>query len=298
MILKRIFNCIALRVVILLTTVICVTSCENRERKELVQLVEEWQNKEILFPDSLEFISTEADTLFRHYSIDAPYKVLIFIDSLGCTSCKLQLERWKNFISYVDSIADRRIPFYFILQGDKIDQLRYAMKKTSFDYPICIDKDNLFDELNSFPQKIMFQTFLLDSDNRVKVIGSPVYNLGIRDLYLDYISGTPLHDVEYLTEIKLQQLEFELGEIYLNSTFERDIMIHNVGDHPLHIKGITTSCDCTKAICDWNILNPGEKGSIRIRFNAEEIGDFYRTIEIFGNIKDGVVELTLNGSVI
>lgn len=31
----------------------------------------------------------------------------------------------------------------------------------------------------------MFQTFLLDRDNQVKVIGSPVYNLGIRDLYLD-----------------------------------------------------------------------------------------------------------------
>lgn len=47
MILKRNYNCIALWVVILSITVISATSCENKERKEFVQLVEEWQNKEI-----------------------------------------------------------------------------------------------------------------------------------------------------------------------------------------------------------------------------------------------------------
>ena len=31
------------------------------------------------------------------------YKVLVYVDSIGCTSCKLQLHKWKELIEYTDS---------------------------------------------------------------------------------------------------------------------------------------------------------------------------------------------------
>ena len=41
---------------------------------------------------------------------DADYKVVTYIDSVGCTSCKLQLPRWKQFMQEVDSTLNRPIP--------------------------------------------------------------------------------------------------------------------------------------------------------------------------------------------
>ena len=42
---------------------------------------------------------------------DADYKVVTYIDSGGCTSCKLQLPRWKLFMQEVDSTLNRPVPF-------------------------------------------------------------------------------------------------------------------------------------------------------------------------------------------
>ena len=44
---------------------------------------------------------------------DADYKVVTYIDSVGCTSCKLQLPRWKLFMQEVDSTLNRLVPFVF-----------------------------------------------------------------------------------------------------------------------------------------------------------------------------------------
>ena len=29
------------------------------------------------------------------------YKILVYIDSIGCSSCKLQLNKWKEFINEI-----------------------------------------------------------------------------------------------------------------------------------------------------------------------------------------------------
>ena len=47
--------------------------------------------------------------------VDADYKVLTYIDSMGCASCKLQLPRWKEWVHEVDSLTDGKVPFLFYL---------------------------------------------------------------------------------------------------------------------------------------------------------------------------------------
>jgi len=271
-------------------------SCKDREREELSRLVYEWQNKEIYFPDSMVFTRFGTDTISNFFPSEAPYKVLIYVDSLGCTSCKLQLDRWKKFITYVDSVSGNRIPFYFVLQTNREKKLARILRNSEFDYPVYIDRENLVEKLNKFPPKIMFQTFLLDRDNQVKVIGSPVYNLGIRDLYLEYLLGKRKVQAGVVTELKPQLWEYDLGIICNGTVKEQQVVVQNMGIHPFILEGITTSCDCTKAFCDWHKLQPGESKYISIQYTAEQVGDFFRTIEIYGNLKKPL-ELTIVGTV-
>ena len=160
-----------------------LTSCKEDKKDQFARLVQEWQGKEIVFPQDMAF--TRFVTEQVEYRIpDAEYKVLIYVDSTGCTSCKLQLPKWKELIAYVDSATNSNIPFIFVFQSKDDKELRYILKRDNFNRPVCIDRDSQLDKLNKFPQDITFQTFLLDRDNKVKVIGNPVHNLAVKDLYL------------------------------------------------------------------------------------------------------------------
>ena len=112
MIVQKLYHSIFMMLVGILS-IVCFFSCQDKERERFSNLVHDWQGKEILFPDSLVFARFGTDTVDNILSPDAPYKILVYIDSLGCTTCKLQLDRWKEFIAYVDSATNDRIPFCF-----------------------------------------------------------------------------------------------------------------------------------------------------------------------------------------
>jgi hypothetical protein len=47
-------------------------------------------------------------------------------------------------------------------------------------------------KLNNFPQEREYQCFLLDKQNRVVMVGNPVYNHAIWELYKKIINEKPL----------------------------------------------------------------------------------------------------------
>ena len=58
----------------------------------------------------------------------------------------------------------------------------------------------------------------------------------------------------------------------------------NKGKLPLKITRIRTSCGCTAAVTDKNILEPGESTEIHTEFDsANESGKVHRTIEVLSN---------------
>ena len=70
-------------------------SCQKNDRAKVESLVKEWNNKEIRFPDNPVFTRFVTDTVpYRIPKTD--YKVVVFVDSVGCISCKLQLPKWKD----------------------------------------------------------------------------------------------------------------------------------------------------------------------------------------------------------
>ena len=91
---------------------------------------------------------------------DADYKVVTYIDSVGCTSCKLQLPRWKLFMQEVDSTLNRPVPFVFYFHPKDMKELRYITRRDAFIYPVCFDEKDDFNRLNHFPDEMTFQTFL------------------------------------------------------------------------------------------------------------------------------------------
>ena len=273
-----------------------LTACKENNKEKFALLVQEWQGKEIVFPQDMAFTRFVTEPV--DYRIpDAEYKVLVYVDSVGCTSCKLQLPKWKELIAHVDSATNGNVPFIFIFQSKDDRELRYILKCDNFDRPVCIDRNNRFNSSNRFPQDITFQTFLLDKDNKVKVIGNPVHNLAVRDLYLKQITGMQYQEALPKTTLETDKAEYDLGTVKEGTTKKQTVTVRNTGTSVFKLKGFTTSCDCTEATCDWKELQPGESGTVTVSYEAEQPGDFYRTVEIYGNIPNNSLMMSFIGTV-
>lgn len=270
-------------------------SCQDKKKDGISHLVKEWQGKEILFPEKMTYTLFGEDTVdFKMH--ESKHKILVYVDTMGCTGCKLQLSKWKGFISRTDSITGSSVPFIFVFQPQREKEVEFLLKREDFDRPVCIDTDGHFNRLNKIPGNSIFQTFLLDENNKVKVIGNPIHNLSIQDIYIREITKASHAEKLPITSLECPSGEYDLGTVTVGSTKSITVSVKNIGSNTFKLKGFTTSCDCTEATCDWKELQPGEAGMITINYKAEEVGDFYRTIDIYGNIK-GSLTLSLIGEV-
>ena len=161
---------------------------------------------------------------------DADYKVVTYIDSVGCTSCKLQLLRWKLFMQEVDSTLNRPVPFVFYFHPKDMKELRYITRRDAFVYPVCFDEKDDFNRLNHFPDEMTFQTFLLDKDNRVAAIGNPVHNPKVKELYLKVLTGGEVVKAETpITKVSLDVTSIDFGSFPQSEKQERKFTLNQYG---------------------------------------------------------------------
>ncbi len=159
-------------------------SCHISRKDDIKQIVREWQGKEVLVPAEPAYKILGRDTLCPDIW-DQPYKIFTYIDSIGCTSCQLGLPQWKALI---DSCYRQQInvKFIFAVHSSDYEYFGHELRFNEFNYPIIYDYHNDFDKLNRFPPA-PYRTLLLDKDNRIQLIGSPVNNPAMWDLYLKII---------------------------------------------------------------------------------------------------------------
>lgn len=170
--------------VLLAFFVFCFFSCKRTEKEQLTFLMKEWTRKEILFHDSAVFTIQGKDTIDKLPYDSTCYKIVTYVDSLGCLSCKLQLLEWMDFIAEVDSVTSRNVSFYFFFYPKNKKELIMTLQSEEFFYPVCMDLEDTFNKLNKFPPNDKFRTFLLDNNNRVVLVGNPMYHPQIKEMYM------------------------------------------------------------------------------------------------------------------
>ena len=276
-------------------------SCQDKqkeEKKQIAQLVNEWQGKQIVFPENLIFTRYLTDT--TDFQIpQSDYKVLIYVDSIGCTSCKLQLHKWKQLIEYTDSATQGKVPFLFFFHPKDAKEIRYLLKRDGFNRPVCIDMDDWLNKLNKFPADMTFQTFLLDKDNKVAVLGNPINNTAVKDLYLKQITGkdNPNKDIPKTTA-EATETKIDFGTFSKSEIKDTTIEIKNTGDNPVVIVDVSTTCGCTAATYDKRPAKSGETLRVGIKMTPKDTGFFDEVVTIkYNSINNQPVKVGIKGNV-
>ena len=274
-----------------------VSSCEESDKERLSRLVQEWEGKEILFPAHSTFTIQGKDTVDFDFK-GAAYTIVTYIDSMGCTSCKLQLHRWKELVKEVDSLTNGDVPFLFYFHPKDIKELRYLTRRDAFAYPVCFDEKDDFNRLNRFPSEMMFQTFLLDKENRVIALGNPIQNPKVKELYLNLIKGMgESTSKERLTTVSINSTVIDFGSFPKEEKQERSFILTNTGNGLLVIQDIVTSCGCTKVEYSKEPVRPGETLEVKVIYEAEQAEHFNKTVTVYCNAKNSPLRLMVKGDV-
>ena len=273
-----------------------LASCQESPKEVALRLVNEWNGKEIKFPARSVFTIQGKDTVDFEFD-KADYKVVTYVDSVGCTSCKLQLHRWKVLMEEVDLLTDGSVPFLFYFHPKDMKELRYLTRRDGFIYPVCFDKEDELNRLNQFPTNMTFHTFLLDKDNKVIAIGNPVLSPKVKELYLDLLTGNRSSKSSgTTTQVSINQAELDFGSFPKEEKQERSFVLTNTGKGLLVIQDIVTSCGCTKVEYSKEPVRPGGALKVKVIYEAEKAEHFSKTITVYCNTEDSPLRLKVKGN--
>ena len=274
-------------------------SCKKDPRRiEAEKIVEEWMGKEIQFPEEYLCNILGKDTSVTSCSdlFNKEYKVLLYVDSAGCTDCKLKLFQWNQLIEESDSLLKEKVSFLFFFHPKDKKELQFLLKRDRMNYPVFIDFADKLNQLNRFSEQQSYQCFLLDKNNNVIMIGNPTLNPKIWELYKEQIFGEQINK-ENTTSIELDRTKYDFGNVFIGESCSATFQLKNTGNVPLIIGHIAKSCGCASVDWDKKPIESGESTEIKVEMKPDEVGHFDKPITVYCNIEESMaiwfVELQL-----
>ena len=87
-------------------------------------------------------------------------------------------------------------------------------------------------------------------------------------------------------EFKFQEEVIDYGKIDKGSDGAKVFIFKNIGDQPIIIKKIQSSCGCTVPKKPEKPIMPGEDGEIKVSYDTKRVGGFSKSITIMSNAKN------------
>ena len=166
--------------VIAIIFLLCV-GCNRNSTDDLAEIF----GKKIILPANARFTCNAADTV--DMPIGDGYKIVCYIDSFGCISCRLNLAEWTDYMDQLNSLVPDSVPLLIYLHPSKLRDARNAIRKADYTRPICIDMNDEFGKANQQLLRHKIHTFLVDENYNVVLFGNPLSNSEIRELYIKTI---------------------------------------------------------------------------------------------------------------
>lgn len=98
-------------------------------------------------------------------------------------------------------------------------------------------------------------------------------------------------------EFKFTEEKHDFGKVPQGKPVTTDFVYTNIGEEPLILTEVKPTCGCTIADYTKTPVKKGEKGSIKITYNAAVEAPFNKTIVVTSNAKTPTKYLVIVGEV-
>lgn len=120
----------------------------------------------------------------HHIDKSALLRMVVYSDTSNCTKCTMNsLYKWNALVHLED---EKQVNFYFIFTPKKGQEheIQTAYKFSGLNHPIYLDTCNAFLRANPhIPSNPLFHSLLLDENDSVILVGNPVRNKKIEELF-------------------------------------------------------------------------------------------------------------------
>lgn len=165
-----------MRLFIYLFFILLLVACkQNSQEKEILKKL---LGKEIKFSDKVQILGTK-DSVLQDF-LEKDIKILVYTDTLGCTPCKFKVNTWLYYIDQLKEYSNVAFLFYF---SQRSIMLEKEFRIYDFKTPIILDSLDSLNKMNNLSYGQRYQTFLLDKQNKIVLVGSPVDSPNIWKLY-------------------------------------------------------------------------------------------------------------------
>ena len=103
---------------------------------------------------------------------------------------------------------------------------------------------------------------------------------------------------EHGAKIRFEEMEHQYGTIQKGGNGDCEFTFWNDGDEPLILQSVKASCGCTTPKYTQKPVMPGQKGTIGVHYNTNNVGGFSKTVTVTSNaVNNQRVVLRIKGTV-
>lgn len=107
----------------------------------------------------------------------------------------------------------------------------------------------------------------------------------------------------YAQDLPVMTFETETidyGTIEQDADGGREFVFTNTGKAPLIINNCAGTCGCTVPACPKEVIQPGEKGKIAVKYATNRLGQFNKGVKVYSNATpaDQPITIYIKGNVL
>jgi len=167
----------------------CINNNQNNTKNQFKEKVKAYIGKKIILPkDSLIHLKDNNVLPIEESNLYSNEMKIVTCINANCHICVYNLDKWKQEL--IKKINSKNLNYIFYLYTDNYDLFKKSLYyKISGDYPLLIDTTNAFVSDNNLPKMDKrFHTFLINKNNEIILVGNPLQNIRIKNLYFEEIN--------------------------------------------------------------------------------------------------------------
>jgi len=98
-------------------------------------------------------------------------------------------------------------------------------------------------------------------------------------------------------QTKWSKDNYDFGKIKQNKPVSIEFEVTNSGNAPLLLVKVEPACNCTTSDYTKSPIMPGQKGIVKVSFDAKNLGNFSKSVNVTTNAKESLTILKFFGTV-
>lgn len=164
---------------LLLVAVMLFSACNRAKKRKLTHLVDAFYGIQIRTSDSL-LIVCKGSAIGTVNEYDKYKRIITYING-DCPECITKLREWDSFMNL--NCKNQEVKLQIMVSSNNFYFFESACEQIHFIRPVVYDTNATFISMNNLNDEHL-HTLLVDSKNRILLIGNPLNNKKLTDLYV------------------------------------------------------------------------------------------------------------------